>query len=401
MFSIRFVRRYLLHFTIAAGVLLPAPASAQVAQERQFFTNLLNACNASTDPTFLAVCGNTFTGGLAGGYTTPGAGTANVGSTASYGGAGQAALQRQREAESGLGDDEKKKRKKLGGGSGDFSAGAWGGFVTAQNSHTTRALTDLENGYKAKIDGFLVGLDRRSGNDLVTGFSVGRTDTDNTYDGNAGAMSARNTTLMIYGTYLPAPGAYLGAYAGGGKGTQDATRRISAGLITGTASSSSDSRQTTAGLSGGYEWYSGGLTVGLNAATDYVKNRTDGTTEKGTTGLEFIYPDQTTTSLTGSLGTRASYRTAFSWGAIVPSIRASYIHEFRDNARTISPRLVVSPTTVLPYTTDEPDRSYYIGGAGATVEFGRGTQVFVDYEKRGGHRFIETWAASVGLIQEF
>jgi len=85
----------------------------------------------------------------------------------------------------------------------------------------------------------------------------------------------------------------------------------------------------------------------------------------------------------------------------VPSVRAAYFHEFDDDARTVSPRLVVSPSTVFAFQTDSPDRNYYVGGAGATIEMARGTQIFVDYEKRGGHAFIDTWAASIGLIVEF
>src|SRR5262249_58118894 len=105
--------------------------------------------------------------------------------------------------------------------------------------------------------------------------------------------------------------------------------------------------------------------------------------------------------VTASLGGRASYRSAFSSGAITPSVRASYIHEFKDNARTVSPTLVVDPTTVFSFRTDDPDRNYYLLGASVTYEFGRGTQLFVDYEQRSGHRFIDTRAVSLGVVLEF
>jgi len=399
MSSIRFARRHLLRFLIGAGALVPATAQAQVAQEKVFFDTFFAACNAVvsvTDPLF-PVCNQVLAGGLSGGVYTPGGTVANVGNTGSYGSAGLAGLQRQRE----LDDEEAKKRRKRGGGSGDFTAGPFGGFVSAQTSRTTRALTDLENGYGAKLNGLLIGLDRRFGNALVAGGSLGYTDTDSTYLGDAGTLSARNTTLMLYATYLPGPRAYLGAYLGGGRGTQDATRRFDVAPISGVATSSTNSRQTMAGLSGGYNWDSGGLSFSVTGGADYVKSRTDETTETGTTGLEFIYPEQTTSSLTGTLGARASYRYAFAWGAIVPSVRAAYFHEFDDDARTVSPRLVVSPSTVFAFQTDSPDRNYYVGGAGATIEMARGTQIFVDYEKRGGHAFIDTWAASIGLIVEF
>jgi outer membrane autotransporter protein len=405
MSSVRLARQYLLHLLIGIGAMVPGAVQAQVAQEKVFFETLFAACNANgtgrnPDLAFLLnVCDKVFPGGvLAGGVYAPGVGTVNVGSAGSYGNAGQSGLQRQREID----DEEAKKRKKKGGGaSADFTAGAFGGFVTAQTSRTKRALTDLENGYKADLNGLLIGLDRRFGNSLVVGASLGRTNTDSTYLGDAGTMSARNTTLMLYATYLPVPGAYLGGYVGGGRGSQDATRRISAGSISGTAASSTDSRQTMGGLSGGYDLYFGALTVGVNAAMDTVRNRTDETTESGTTGLEFIYPEQTTSSRTGTLGTRASYRWPFTWGAIVPSVRAAYVHEYRDNARTVSPRLVTGPSVVIPFRTDSPDRDYYVSGAGATLEAGRGLQFFVDYEKRGGHAFIDTWSASIGLIAEF
>jgi outer membrane lipase/esterase len=403
MFEIRFDRRYRVCLLLAAGMLVPAAASAQSITEKAFYDKLFADCNNATllsaNPQFNTVCGNFLAGrGLSTGVYTPGATVANAGGAGSYAGSG---LNAQRTQDSLISDEEAKKRKKAGGNGGDFTAGPFGGFITAQRSDTTRALTDLENGYKAKLDGLLVGLDRRFGNELIAGLTVGHSKTDSTYLNSAGTMNASNTTAMLYGTYLPTPGAYLGAYLGTGRGSQDATRTIAVGLISGTASSTTKSHTTLGGVSGGYDWYSGPLTVGLTAAVDSVRNRIDAVNETGNTGLEFSYPEMKTSSLTSSLGARGSYRWSTTWGAITPSLRAAYVHEFKDNQRTISPSLVISPATVFSFQTDQPDRNYYVSGAGATMEIGSKTQVFVDYEKRSGHRFIETWAASVGLIVEF
>jgi uncharacterized protein YhjY with autotransporter beta-barrel domain len=247
----------------------------------------------------------------------------------------------------------------------------------------------------------LAGLDRRFGNNLVIGASFGYSRTDSKYMNDGGTLSADNTTAMLYTTYLPTSSTYLGAYLGGGQGKQDATRNISAGLITGVATSTTKPTQAMAGASGGYNYYSGSFSASATAAMDYVRNHTDSITESGNTSLEFFYPEQNTYSLTSTLGGRASYRSPFTWGAVTPSIRASYIHEFRDNARTISPSLVSNPATVFAFRTDDPDRNYYVGGASVTVEAGRGTQFFIDYEQRWGHKFIDTWAASLGMILEF
>ena len=408
MSSTGFARRHALRLVIAAGVLLPATASAQVAQEKIFLDTLNVACNSpanASNTTFLInVCSPLQAGGLAGGANyTSASGAVNVGSAGSYGSAGRAAVAQQ--AEDITGDDDAKKRGKRGGGGGDFTAGPFGGFVTAQTSKTTRALTDLENGYDAKLKGFTVGLDRRFGNELVTGASLGTSDTDSTYANNAGTMKARNTTLMFYGTYLLSPQTYLGAYLGAGRGTQDAVRNIdfptAIPAVHEVATSTTKSHQTLAGLSGGYNWYSGALTVSATGAADYVQSKTDATTESGARFFGMTFDAQKITSLTGTLGTRASYRSSFTWGAIVPSIRAAYVHEFKDNARTVTSSLNINPSTQFAFRTDAPDRSYYLSGVGATAEVGRGTQLFVDYEKRSGHRFIETWAASAGVILEF
>jgi outer membrane lipase/esterase len=403
MGNIRFAGRYAVWLWLGAGMLLPAAASAQSITEKAFYDRLFAQCNNVTalaaNAQLNAVCGKFLAGaGLSTGVYSPGATVANAGGAGSYAGSG---LNGQRSQDSLLSDEEAKKRKKAGGNSGDFTAGPFGGFVTAQKSDTTRALTDLENGYHAKLDGALVGLDRRFGNELITGLTVGHSKIDSTYLNNAGTMNASNTTAMLYGTYLPAPGAYLGAYLGAGRGSQDATRTIAVGLISGTASSTTHTHQTLGGVSGGYDWYSGPLTLGLTAAIDSVRNRTDAVNETGNTGLEFSYPEMKTSSLTSSLGARGSYRWSTTWGAIVPSLRAAYVHEFKDNQRTISPSLVISSATVFSFQTDQPDRDYYVSGAGATMELGSKTQLFVDYEKRSGHRFIETWAASAGLIVEF
>ncbi len=205
MSSVRFAWRHLLYCLIGACALVPAAASAQLAQEKVFYDTLLAKCNSVsmvTDPLF-QVCNKVLSGGLSTGVYTPGITVANLGSTGSYSSTEQVGLQR--EFDDLLGDEEAKKRKKIGGGSGDFTAGPFGGFVTAQTSRTTRDPTDLENGYKAKLNGLLTGLDRRFGNNLVIGASLGRSHTDSNYMDDAGTMNARNTTLMLYSTYLPRP----------------------------------------------------------------------------------------------------------------------------------------------------------------------------------------------------
>jgi outer membrane autotransporter protein len=155
------------------------------------------------------------------------------------------------------------------------------------------------------------------------------------------------------------------------------------------------------GIAGGYDWNFGDWILGALAHLDNINTSIDGYTERGGTGLELIYPEQSIKSATTALGLRLARTFSFDSGDFIPELRVSAVRENKNDARQISTQLAVNRATRLTINTDAPDRSYHLIGLGGSAALGEHVNVFVDYERRRGDFLISNWTASAGIIIEF
>ncbi len=288
-----------------------------------------------------------------------------------------------------------------GGASADVVFGRVGLFTSLTYTETERDETSLENGYESDLSGITLGVDYRFSDQFVAGIAAGYSDADADFDNAAGTLDTKSISVTLYGTYAPIPSAYLDAYLGYANQEYDSERNVAIMPATGVARGDTDGDQILAGVAAGYEWNSGALSIGSFANLDYIKTEIDSYKEKGGLGLAQSYDDQTTHSLTTAVGLRSSYAISFPWGVLLPQGRLSYVHEFKDDARGIPSSLILSPGSSLSLTTDDPDRDYFLGGAGASIVLARGVQLFVDLEKLFGHDFMDDWTATAGFRAEF
>ncbi len=91
----------------------------------------------------------------------------------------------------------------------------------------------------------------------------------------------------------------------------------------------------SAGLSGGYDFLVGGLTLSPTIGFFYIDATIDSFTESGAAGLNLIYDEQTFQSFTGNLGFRVTYAWNLSWGVLLPHLRVDYVREFKDRRRCV------------------------------------------------------------------
>ena len=78
------------------------------------------------------------------------------------------------------------------------------------------------------------------------------------------------------------------------------------------------SDEFNAGLTVGYDFILGKVTVGPRAGVNYRDARISGFQEHGSTGIELIYDDQNIVSLTTTAGLFASMAINTSFGVLVP-----------------------------------------------------------------------------------
>ena len=157
-----------------------------------------------------------------------------------------------------------------------------------------------------------------------------------------------------------------------------------------------------AGLSVGYDHYAGPWTFGAVAGMDLVVSEIDAYEERDNgTALAQFYRKQRTRSLTSSLGALASYTFGLGWGTLTPEIRATWVHEYDEDARVIETGLAAAQNNTINIATDAPDRDYLRWSLGLIAEFNGGVQAFTTYERNASHRLLDEWSLSAGVLVPF
>jgi uncharacterized protein YhjY with autotransporter beta-barrel domain len=294
-----------------------------------------------------------------------------------------------------------------GGGGGTVSAGpddefGLGLFATDVSAETEREASELENGFESDTDGTLFGIDYRFMDALVAGVAVGSFEDEAVVDGEGAGVETDSDSTLLYATWLPMDGMAMDFYFGSADTKIRSQRQIevsAVGVIEGTATGETESEQDIYGLSLSYDWYMEAWSAGLFAALDSVETKMDGYSEEGDTGLELRFPDQEMESELTSFGLRASYNAEFGWGSLLPNLKWVSVREGKDDARQVAVGLASAPTTTPSFVvaTDDPDRSYNLQSWGLIVAFNNGAQIFVDFEERSGHEFIENKAVTAGV----
>ena len=293
--------------------------------------------------------------------------------------------------------------------------GGWGMLFTVQTSETEREETDNESGYESDLEGVLIGGDYRFNNKFIAGIALGYTTDTAEFDNNTGELDTTNNTLTAYVTFLPTNNTYIDAYIGQADLSFDSEREIdfqgtpaSPVAFQGTATGDYDGEQTMAGVSGGYDWYFGNLSIGAFVAYDISDTDIDGYDEDGITGLEFSYEDQEIESELTTVGINVAYDIDQRWGILSPTFSVSSVHQSKDDTRdfALQPSLIpfgvttpADQTTVFN-ETDEPDRDYLLSSIGLIALLNNGAQLFVTYEQMSSHDFIDTWSLSAGVLIE-
>lgn len=217
--------------------------------------------------------------------------------------------------------------------------------------------------------------------------------------------------MIGYVTYLVGDGAYINGYLGYAPLEYENERNFTIDGapgddlgVSGRITSDYDGDQTMAGISGGYDWFPAGYTVGVFANLDYSETEIDGYQEEGDTNFELIFPEQRSRSGTVTLGVNGSFVVDMGWASLIPNASLAAVHETQQDSRQFAARLVLIPDNhpdEFILETDNPDRDYAIATLGAVIATNSGLQFFVTYEKLLEHDFLDTWSLSAGVLFEF
>ena len=309
--------------------------------------------------------------------------------------------------------EERQEKLKKQGAAGDILSGERLGFFSSGKlTEIDRKDTVLETGYDSDVLGFTVGMDYIFSEKFVAGLAVGYSDTDLDYNGNVGSSDYESVSVLTYANFSVNDDFSIDGYLGWTGIDYDLTRNISYAItpccnqsippVNTVANADATANKILAGLNFSYSLSYDALKVTPLIKLDYSGSFIDSYAESGGDGLALRYQDQNIQSFKSTLGFDTSYAVSVPWGVILPRVKAGYVHEFLDQRRTIHASFVQDATNYdLQFSTDKPDRDYFVIGGGISAVLTHSVQLFVDYQRVEGHRYFNSYTVSGGVRAAF
>jgi outer membrane autotransporter protein len=264
-------------------------------------------------------------------------------------------------------------------------------------------------GFRSDQWGATAGFDYRFGREMVVGASVGYGESNASFRPVAqGGFDAEAFDASVYGTvYLG--GVYVDAVFNYIDTDYATSRRIlyteaTASLLDRNARANISGRTLNAGLSTGYDFVVGALTLAPVLSYFYVDGDLRSFRERGAAGLDLQFEDRDFRSSVGSIGIRATYAWRTPIGVFVPQLRAAYIREFDDDVETYRARFVNDPsngtnvaTAPIVFNGGPVDESYAKFALGMSAQFKYDVAAYVEYQRLQDFKFVSFGDLTFGV----
>lgn len=299
----------------------------------------------------------------------------------------------------------------LGGGAsadepGGLLSDKWGMWARGNFSFGEKDRNASSPAFDADQWALVGGLDYRFSDKLVGGLALAYGQSSIEFDPrDEGALDTDTWAISVYGSTYAAKNFYFDAIVNIANADYGADRNITyvdgTGLVNVDAHGDTDGMTYSAGLSGGYDFLIGGLTLSPTLGVFYIDATIDSFAESGAGGLNLLYDEQTFQSFTGNVGFRATYAWNLSWGVLLPHVRIDYVREFKDDADVFGVRFAADPnatsTPPILVETDNPDESYWRLATGFSAQFIHGISAYIEYQRLESFEFISFQDVSLGL----
>jgi len=301
---------------------------------------------------------------------------------------------------------------------GKFGFFATGSFDFGDKDQTQRTteenLIDVEDGFDFLIFDITAGVDYRFTDNFILGvaFNYTRVDIDiDPFQGSGGgSLDTNGYSGSIYGSLYVLNNLYIDGIASFGWIDYDLERNINFELddyiVNKKAKGDTNGAYYAFGASAGYDFNIGGFTLGPLARVNYARADIDGFREEiggegDGIGLGLDVDSQDVDTLSSALGGQASYAISTSLGVFLPQVLFEWVHEFKDDSRTISSHFLADPTpdenTEIKLQTEDPDRDIFNLGGGISAVFPHGISAFVYYESVLGWEDVTSHYLSGGI----
>lgn len=200
---------------------------------------------------------------------------------------------------------------------------------------------------------------------LAGSYSTFELDFDQNINVAGGSIDSDSYSVTAYSNYAIGNGYVEGVFTYGWS-DYDIDRRIIIGSNTAisaidrTANANPDGEQLSASLAGGYDFHAEGFNYGPYARIAYFQSEIDAYDETGAQGLNLRVDEHKSDSLESVLGLQMSRAFSYSFGVLVPHVKAEWHHEFMNRQRSFDIRYVNDPrNNVYRSQTGEPERDFF------------------------------------------
>jgi outer membrane autotransporter protein len=282
----------------------------------------------------------------------------------------------------------------------------WGLWMRGNYSFGSKDQDALSPSFDADQYALLAGLDYRFSANAVAGAALAYGNSTVEFNpSDEGGLDTESWALSLYGSLYAARNFYFDAIVNVADARYDAERNITYvdgfGLVDTDARGETGGMTLSAGVSGGYDFLIGGLTLSPTLGVFYIDAQIDEFTESGAGGLNLIYDEQTFTSLTGTLGLRATFAWNLPWGVLLPHLRVDFVREFEDEVDVFGIRFAADPnaasTPPILVETENLDTSYWRLALGLSAQFRYGISSYVEYQRLEGFDLVSFQDVSLGL----
>lgn len=295
-----------------------------------------------------------------------------------------------------------------GGASSDSIINRLDIYVNGHSSWQEYDQHQLNPGFELVDNKIMIGADYRFTDYFIAGLSSSYLSSDTTIKQGAGDIDTNGYSFSAYSSIYLDDRFFLDASFSYSDQRHRTLRNIAYSGVSQVARANVDSDTYAAGLVAGYNFFLDGWTFTPSARWMYRNIQLDGYSESfsnplaagGTLGVAL--GEQEYESITGNFGAQLSYAWSQSWGVLIPTIAAEYVHEFSDNSQSVNVTFINAPSGTGGFVirNSERDKDYAVINAGLSAQFMYGISAFVTYEKLLDLSTVTSDSLSMGLRME-
>jgi len=262
----------------------------------------------------------------------------------------------------------------------------WGVYVAGQGEFTDVHGDANASGYHLASGGLTLGVDRRLGQELVVGCTVGYNDMNGSL-ANGGQLSVDNGQASLYATWFK-DGFHLEGMLGGGYNSYQTSRMVfglpATGHTDGTEFTSLigvgydwqekghwsfGNVEPTRDTHNGYNWQEGHWSFGPQLSLQYQRLGIDAFSETG--GLAPLHIDaQSYESLQSRVGGRLGWHKQLEHGVIIaPELSAAWQHEYFNSGADLTSQFANGAGTAFTTAGPTLGRNSLVTGLGVSVQW--------------------------------